>query len=129
MSAVLLDTNAFAMALTDDPRLPERARGLMLAAERVTLSVISFYEIGQKLGLGKWPAMAAHATSLETRARADGFDLLPLTAAAALEASLMSWIHRDPFDRMIATIAQREALPLISSDNSFDTLPIERIWA
>jgi PIN domain nuclease of toxin-antitoxin system len=129
MSAYLLDTNAFAMALTDDPRLPDRARDLMVGADRLAVSVISFYEMGQKVRLGKWPEMAAHAPSLEQTASADGYHLIPLTAAAALAASLLDWDHRDPFDRMIAAVADQEALAVLSSDAAFDAIGVERLWA
>ena len=128
MKAVLLDTNAFAMALTDDPRLPAAARKALGQAGRVAVSVISLYEIGQKVRLGKWPEMAPHVAALERRARDDGFDLIALTAAAALEAAVMDWDHRDPFDRMIATVARHEDLPVISSDSAFDGLQLRRVW-
>jgi len=128
VKAVLLDTNAFAMALTDDPRLPGPARTVLGGAARVAVSVMSLYEIGQKVRLGKWPEMAAHLSGLEDRARRDGYDLISLTAAAALQASVMDWPHRDPFDRMIAAVAGQERLPLVSSDAAFDVLTLERIW-
>ena len=75
MSAVLLDTNAFAMMLTDDPRLTDAARAAILNASRVALSVISLYEIGQKVRLGKWPEMAPFAAGLADQARQDGIDV------------------------------------------------------
>ena len=55
MTSYLLDTNAFSMALTDDPRLPKRAYDRMREADRLAVSAISFYEIGQKVRAGKWP--------------------------------------------------------------------------
>jgi PIN domain nuclease of toxin-antitoxin system len=129
MSAYLLDTNAFAMMLTGDPRLPPTIRERLAEATRAAVSAISFYEIGQKVRLGRWPEMQPHVAGLATRARDDGYDVLPLTPAAALEASIMDWPHRDPFDRMIATTARHEALALISSDTAFDALRIERLWS
>lgn len=128
VSAFLLDTNAFAMALTDDPRLPEAARQRMTEAPRLAVAAISFYEIGQKVRLGRWPAMAPHLDGLAARAREDGYDLVPLSAAVALEASLLVWSHRDPFDRLIAALARREGLALISSDPAFDELGLPRAW-
>ena len=128
MSALLLDTNAFAMVLTDDPRLTDTARGAILGASRVALSVISLYEIGQKVRLGKWPEMAAFAPGLAVQAQNDGIDLLPLSPAAALQAALLDWDHRDPFDRMIACVARAEGLDLVSSDTAFDELTLRRIW-
>ena len=82
-----------------------------------------------KVRLGRWPEMQPHVAGLATLARDDGHDVLPLTSAAALEASMMDWPHRDPFDRVIATTARHEALALISSDTAFDALRIERLWS
>jgi PIN domain nuclease of toxin-antitoxin system len=73
--------------------------------------------------------MEPHLAGLDTRAREDGYDLLPLTAAASLDAAILDWAHRDPFDRMIAIVARHEGLPLVSPDAAFDALGIERIWA
>ncbi|MDE0695440.1 MAG: type II toxin-antitoxin system VapC family toxin [Boseongicola sp.] len=128
MTSYLLDTNAFSMALTDDPRLPERAQDRMREADRLAVSVISLYEIGLKVRLAKWPEMAAYVGSLEQRADSDGYDLIPLTAAACLDASMLDWDHRNPFDRMIAAVARLESLPVISSDQAFDKIGVERHW-
>ena len=128
MTSYLLDTNAFSMALTDDPRLPEEAHARMREADRLAVSAVSFYEIGQKVRLGKWPEMAAYVGRLEQRAGSDGYDLIPLTATACLHASMLDWDHRDPFDRMIAAVALLETLPVISSDQAFDRIGIERHW-
>ena len=128
MSGVLLDTNAFAMVLTDDPRLPRTTRERIGETDRAVLSVISLYEIGQKVRLGKWPDMVPFAADLLNRADADGFDLLPLSPSAALAAALLDWDHRDPFDRMIAVVARQEDLLLISADAAFDSLGVERLW-
>jgi PIN domain nuclease of toxin-antitoxin system len=129
VKAVLLDTNAFAMALTADPRLPAAAIEIISEAERVAVSAISLYEIGQKVRLGKWPEMQPHVGGLEAQARTDGYDLVPLSAEAALDAATMDWSHRDPFDRMIAAVARLEDLLVVSSDTAFDDLPIRRSWA
>jgi PIN domain nuclease of toxin-antitoxin system len=129
VTAVLLDTGVFAMAVTGDPRLPAAVRARIEAADRVALSVISLHEIGQKVRLGKWPEMAPFAAGLLDRARADGLDPVPLSPSVALAAALMDWAHRDPFDRMIAAVAEAEALPLVSPDAAFDAVRPDRIWA
>jgi PIN domain nuclease of toxin-antitoxin system len=90
MSAVLLDTNAFATVLTDDPRLPRSARERIAAADRAVLSVIWLYEGGQHGRLGKWPEMVLFVAGLLDRADADGFNLLSLSPSAALQASLLA---------------------------------------
>jgi PIN domain nuclease of toxin-antitoxin system len=128
MSSVLLDTGVFAMVLTDDPRLTSAAREALVAADRVVLSAISLYEIGQNVRFGKWPEMAPFAAALATQATGDDIDLLPLSPGVALEAALLDWDHRDPFDRMIACVARAEGLSLISPDAIFDALGLRRVW-
>ena len=130
MKPVILDTNAFSMILTDDPRLPSVSKSTISKAPRVSLSAISFYEIGQKVRLGKWEAMAEFAPKLVEIAVGDGFDLIALNPTHAVEASLLDWEHRDPFDRMIAAVTLAEDADLISSDTAFDQLgSIRRIWS
>ncbi len=130
MKPVLLDTNALAMILTDDPRLPEQAKNIISKAPRASVSAITFYEIGQKVRLGKWEAMAEFAPNLVDITIGDGFNLISLSSKTANDASLLEWSHRDPFDRMIAAVAINEDADLISSDDAFDELEaIKRIWA
>lgn len=37
-------------------------------------------------------------------------------------------VHRDPFDRILASQSIVEKIPLISSDKIFDEYNIKRIW-
>ena len=100
----------------------------MPEADRLAVSGISFYEIGQKVRLGKWHEMATYIENPEQSAGSDGYDLIPISAKPCLEASLLDWDHRDPFDRMIAAVARLESLSVISSDQAFDGIGIERQW-
>lgn len=93
MPGVLLDTHVFAWALLDSPRLAAPARAAIQEADRVCISAVSFYEIGQKVRLGKWPEMAPHAAALPALARRQGAVPLPLSAEAAAAAALLDWPH------------------------------------
>lgn len=72
--------------------------------------------------------MAQFVPDLDQRARADGFSVLPLSGEVALQAAQLDWPHRDPFDRMIAAMALRERVPVVSSDPAFDEVGVERVW-
>ncbi|BDV35710.1 type II toxin-antitoxin system VapC family toxin [Methylocystis iwaonis] len=127
LSAVLLDTHAWAWSLTDDPRLSEAARRAIGSAGVVYVSPITFYEIAQKVRLGKWPQMEPHIGSLpdlllEQGGRAARFDPVVCTLAGT-----MDWAHRDPFDRLIAATAILDRLTLVSADPAFDGV-LPRLW-
>ena len=93
------------------------------------MSPISFFEIGQKVRLGKWPEMAPFAARLVDVLREQGGVVAPLTPEICLRASLSDWAHRDPFDRLLAATAERIARPLVSGDPVFaDLAAVHRIW-
>ena len=86
LTTLLLDTHVWAWTLTNDRRISDRARREIADADTIFVSAISFFEIAQKVRIGKWPEMApdvdrlpellesqrAIAASLETRGLPDG---------------------------------------------------------
>ena len=129
MTRVLVDTHTFAWITTEPERLPRVARRMIETADETLVSVVSIYEIAQKVRLGKWPEMAANVRSLNEEAFAIGVGLVPVTGRISLHAGLLDWPHRDPFDRMIAATALVLDLVLISADTTFDSLPdLRRVW-
>lgn len=123
MTAVLLDTHAWVWSLTDPLLMSDRARAAILGADAVMVSPISFFEIGQKVRLGKWPEMAGYVATLDGLLAEQGGTSAPFTPAIALQAALRDWPHRDPFDRILASTAESLGVPLISRDPVFATLP------
>lgn len=127
MTAVLLDTHAWAWSLVGDARLPARALAAMNQADRVLVSPISFFEIAQKVRLGKWPEMAPFIDRLPSLLQEQGGAVASLSPATCLLAGMMDWPHRDPFDRLLAATAQQDNLALISADMVFDGI-VTRLW-
>lgn len=121
--------HAWVWSFLDDPRLSAAARAAALQADAVFVSPISFFEIGQKVRIGRWPEMADHVSGLADFLRDQGGLVASLSPEICLRASLMDWTHRDPFDRVLAATAQIAAMALISADDVFDGLPtVHRIW-
>ena len=115
--------------MLDAPDLPYPAREAIQAADAVFVSPISIYEIGQKVRVGKWPAMAPHLEGLQALLRERGGLTAPLTLEICLAASMMDWPHRDPFDRLIAATAEALGLSLVTKDAVFGTrADLRTIW-
>ncbi|NJN85215.1 MAG: type II toxin-antitoxin system VapC family toxin, partial [Leptolyngbyaceae cyanobacterium SL_7_1] len=106
MGGVLLDTHAWAWSLTADPRLSSPARAAIAQADAVLVSPISMFEIAQKVRIGKWPELAAYADKLPELLQKQGGFAAPLSADLCVQAGLLAWDHRDPFDRIIGVTAQ-----------------------
>jgi len=113
---LLLDTHIALWALVDSPRLPAKARLLILAPENeVVVSAASVWEIAIKHGLAKknMPVSGAEAKSWFTRA---GYTLLPVTADHAALVEELPPHHADPFDRILIAQALDEPLRLVTHD-------------
>lgn len=116
---VLLDTHAWVWSFAEPERLSRAARDAIDRAATVYVSPISFFEIGQKVRIGKWPAMAPHAPRLPDLLAAQGGVAAPMSPEICLAAALSDWAHRDPFDRLIAATAERLPAPLVTCDPVF----------
>ncbi len=127
MKAVLLDTHSWAWSLSGDPRLSDRATSAMLRAETVLVSPISFFEIGQKTRIGKWPEMVPFIADLPALLERQGGGVAGLDQRICLRAAIMDWAHRDPFDRLLAATAERYDVAIISADAVFDGM-VTRVW-
>ena len=128
MRAVLLDTHVWAWSLTGDPRLSSNSRDAISQASGVYVSSISFFEIGQKVRVGKWPEMQPLLGRLEDLLKEQGGKICLPDPKISLLAAAMEWAHRDPFDRIIAASAIQNGLALISADTAFDTLTSDSQW-
>ncbi len=127
MKAVLLDTHTWVWSLMADARLSAAAHGAIEQTETVLVSPISMFEIAQKVRLGKWPGMEPLVADLPSLLEAQGGVIAELSSAICLNAGLMPWAHRDPFDRFLAATALNRGVPIVSADPAFDGL-VERLW-
>ncbi len=83
------------------------------------VSPVSFFEIAQKVRIGRWPEVAGLCASLPELLREGGGIVAPLTPEICVRAGLSEWEHRDPFDRLLAATAEVLAVPLITRDPVF----------
>ena len=129
MTGVLLDTHAWAWTLTDASKLSRPAREAIEGADAVMVSPISFFEIAEKVRIGRWPELASRCADLPQLLRERGGIAAPLTAEICIGAGLVEWDHRDPFDRLLAATAEILAVPLVSRNPVFAGRPrLAVVW-
>jgi PIN domain nuclease of toxin-antitoxin system len=127
VTAVLLDTHTWAWSLAGDGRLSKPALAAIEAADAVLVSPITFFEIAQKVRLGKWPEMEPFVGQLAALLGEQGGSVAGFDPAVCVAAGTMAWTHRDPFDRLLAATAMRYNLQLVSADVVFDGI-VTRLW-
>jgi len=126
---VLLDTHAWVWSFAARSELSVAANEAIAAADGVFVSPISFFEVGQKVRIGKWPEMETLVNELPDVLSKQGGITAALTPEICLHASLREWSHRDPFDRFLASSAELLNMTLISKDIVFDELTgLKRVW-
>ena len=113
--------------MTNDRRISDRARQEIADADAILVSAISFFEIAQKVRIGKWPEMAPHLDRLPELLEIQRAIAASLETADCLLAGAMVWPHRDPFDRLLVATALRRRVPIVSADPVFDG-SVARIW-
>ncbi len=126
---ILLDTHTWVWSIDDEPRLTNKAVQAIESADAIFVSPITLFEICQKVRLGKWPEMNQHVGQLQHLLATQNIALAQVTANISIQAGLLDWPHRDPFDRLIAATALVMGMDLISADPAFDGLPgLRRVW-
>ena len=105
MPAVLLDTHAWVWTLYLPERLSSTAREAIEGAEAVYVSPVTFFEIGQKVRIGKWPQMAPFVDELPGLLERQGGLSAPLDASICLRAGTLEWGPSGPV-RPVARVNQ-----------------------
>lgn len=125
----LLDTHAMIWLLSSPARLSARAAAVILdESKAIFYSPLSFCEIAIKANLGKIQMIdgwqMAYASLLHDR------HILPIAQSwqdsQALQALPMH--HKDPFDRMLISLAITQRLAIISADSQMARYDIDVIW-
>lgn len=126
---LLLDTCTFLWLVLEPAHLSKHATvGLRDAANTCYLSVVSEWEIGILVSLGRVSFdRPAHEYVPDQRTR-HGIKLLSLEEQAALYVPQLPHLHRDPFDRMLVSQAIVNGFAILTPDEKIAQYPVSVIW-
>ena len=123
---LLLDSHAVYWWVAGSSRLSVTARGLIVDRENAVLvSAVSIYELEYKARRGR---LALPSQELRAALRRNAVEDLPITHDHADYAAQLDWEHRDPWDRLLAAQARLENCSLVSVDEVFDAIGVDRQW-
>ncbi len=119
---LLLDTHILIWALNDDPRLPKKARELLLKpGNSIYYSVVSIWEVAIKHAIH--PGNVAF-TGRELAQFCNDAGFLPLNmqekhvfSLETIERGNDAPPHNDPFDRMLIAQAKTEKMRFLTHDS------------
>ena len=112
---ILIDTQIFIWAVTDNDHLNTLARRIMLDAEEVFVSAASIWEISIKTKLGK---LEGDPKEFLDSIDQSGFHELAISGRHTAKVYELPLHHRDPFDRLLIAQAIFEPLRFLTADKS-----------
>ena len=115
---LLLDTQIALWWLTASSRLVKSSRDLM-ARSPCVVSVASVWEVVLKHRLGKLPVSPGR---FRDEMKATGAVILSISDDHVLGTANVPDSHRDPFDRLLLSVAQAEHLVLLTADEALIAL-------
>ena len=122
---ILVDTQIFLWAITDDRRLSSKYRSIYLdRTSQLYLSVASIWEIVIKSGLNKLPLPKPASSYILRQMEKNRLDMLSVRASHLTELESLPPFHRDPFDRLMVAQASAEGMPILSADPAFQQYPV-----
>jgi len=123
MTRYLLDTHVVYWWMTRSARLSKAAIAL-ISHESCSVSVASLWEMQLKHATGK---LALPVESLSSHLTAEGFGVLPITAGHVERARQLGGLQSDPFDLLLAAVADIERMTLLTKDGRLLSLGLKNI--
>ena len=125
----LIDTNGWIGFLNGASDFGKLAKSTMLDESwECCVSIASVWEAAIKVGLGKLKLPYDLDGDLPRILEDNGFEVLPVEFADAVDVRDLEDVHADPFDRIQVVQARRRGFAVISRDPVFDRYGIRRIW-
>lgn len=111
---LLLDSHVFLWLLFDPDRVKPRVREAIGAAESVSLSIVSLWELALKHTEGKLPH---EPDKLNAGAEALNLFIQSVRPAHIEQLPGIKLEHQDPFDQMLIAQSHVDQLILVTADN------------
>ncbi|MCL2063407.1 MAG: type II toxin-antitoxin system VapC family toxin [Candidatus Cloacimonetes bacterium] len=124
----LLDTHTLIWFLENNPILPDIVRNnIRNPKNNVFVSMISLWEIIIKINIEKLK-LHFDFDELFDAIETFSYEILPLKKEHLRVYLPLPLTHRDPFDRLLISIAKCENLKIITKDEKIRNYDVEWVW-
>lgn len=129
MKAALLDTNAFLFWIAGGTDLSPAARAFISKpGNEIWVSLVTTWELAIKASQGRIKLASPVSRFMHQHVESNGFRLLGIELEDVAGVESLPPHNRDPFDRLLIAQAANRKLPVVTSDGTFSTYSIKRIW-
>ena len=124
----LLDTHTALWALEEKEKLSQAVRVLMDdVSVPLCISTVSVWEIAIKTSIGNLDFAGGSDSFLE-KMQQNGVEILCLKSSHIKFVETIPFHHRDPFDRMLISIALAEELTILTADENIQKYDVPWVW-
>jgi PIN domain nuclease of toxin-antitoxin system len=124
----LLDTHAIIWYFEASPELPKKIRDIIHNNETsIYISSVSLWEIAIKINLGKLN-LKLQLDELLSIIKNRDFNILQIEDEYLTGLSVLPYIHKDPFDRLLISTALSDNLTIITIDENIQKYNVNWVW-
>ncbi|MCL2088045.1 MAG: type II toxin-antitoxin system VapC family toxin [Oscillospiraceae bacterium] len=124
----LLDTHVIIWHFEDSPKLSQKAvKAIYNPDNDVFISSISLWEIAIKINTGKLN-LAFAFDELLSEIKDNNFGVLQIKDEYLRKLSVLPYIHKDPFDRLLISTTLNENVTIITADENIQKYDVSWIW-
>ena len=125
----LLDTHTFLWLAADPDKLSDSVRNIVIQPENeLLLSAASGWETALLWKLNRIELPENPSFFIPQVIQALSLTPLAIGFETAIAAATLPFIHRDPFDRLLAATAMQEKVPILGKDRIMTEYGVEIFW-
>lgn len=122
---VLLDTNVFLWLHAEPERIGAHLAMLEDPTTERLVSAVVGWEIAIKYGLGRLQLPEPPERWVPSRIQRGAMISVPIELAHVLGVAALERHHRDPFDRLLISVARSLDVPIVTADPAFAHYDVE----
>ena len=126
---LLIDTHVALWLFNEYENLSPMAKSYLISQNNdLYISIASAWEIAIKHSLGKLPEFAGGVKRFLHAIKTQPIDLVGVSSKHVEKVEELSYIHRDPFDRILIATALCEGMAIVTADENIQQYEVNCIW-